>query len=454
MLARNLLLAVDNYRIVPRALDIEVIPAHFVEKILVVVALGHFADERVSHPGQVDGPGIEVSMVRVVGQSAFRRHLHTAVRKIAAHKSPVDAGKIFRSLAGLHGRDIGRTRPDQFPHIFSAVISVQIGLEVVHRGRILRLFYQFIIMVRRSDRAGRLAIVETAGQSEQREIGRMLQSFGVEQVDLPARHLFNRIHEIDRLPQSVPGIPTALAPAVVGTQMRKHPGDPFATAGQYIDQARLFGQQRQGRHTHTRMTDPRPVAFIGRRPPLVLVVPPDARDRLFEQGTADTVTLRFGERRVEPVVNQAHDIGAVGYGNIVRERYLIVGDPVRPHPRIDDFEIVCALHPGIHRAKLVDEIERPVGIRLLPGHLVQECEVVGSVQVEHLVIEVGIGLGVTRRRIVDRQLRLDGRQHRTLPVMLEQRHHFGSKRIGPDPFKNLFLALVGKDQVGMLQLLL
>ena len=202
------------------------------------------------------------------------------------------------------------------------------------------------------------------------------------------------------------------------------------------------------------MTDPRPVAFIGRRPPLVLVVPPDARDRLFEQGTADTVTLRFGERRVEPVVNQAHDIGAVGYGNIVRERYLIVGDPVRPHPRIDDFEIVCALHPGIHRAKLVDEIERPVGIRLLPGHLVQECEVVGSVQVEHLVIEVGIGLGVTRRRIVDRQLRLDGRQHRTLPVMLEQRHHFGSKRIGPDPFKNLFLALVGKDQVGMLQLLL
>ena len=72
-------------------------------------------------------------------------------------------------------------------------------------------------MVRRSDRAGRLAIVETAGQSEQREIGRMLQSFGVEQVDLPARHLFNRIHEIDRLPQSVPGIPTALAPAVVGT---------------------------------------------------------------------------------------------------------------------------------------------------------------------------------------------------------------------------------------------
>ena len=98
-------------------------------------------------------------------------------------------GKYFEASPGFTaGISVGRGQISS-PHIFSAAISVQIGLEVVHRGRILRLFYQFIIMVRRSDRAGRLAVVETAGQSEQREIGRMLQSFGVEQVDLPARHL-------------------------------------------------------------------------------------------------------------------------------------------------------------------------------------------------------------------------------------------------------------------------
>ena len=272
---------------------------------------------------------------------------------------------MFRRVGRFGGRNIRRHRPDQVPDRVGRVVAdtaeecigpVEERFDVEHRIGVARFGSQFAVHTRRADRTAyplvaERAVVEVAGHAEQREVSRgIFHTVDQEHVDLAVRKALDRIHEHHRLAQAVYRVVASFLPAAFVRDVAHHAADTLDTADHHVGQLRVFVQQRQRRHAQSVEADAGPVAFVGIRPPLVVVVAPHAQNRLFEQPAAQAVALRLGEGRVDPVVSQSEVGRTVAYPDIERESHLVVFNPVGPYARVDIFEIVRAEPPRIHLA--------------------------------------------------------------------------------------------------------
>ncbi len=100
-LAGKLAFAIDPQHIVPGAGGLGILPAGFVEILLVVVGPSRISQVIFPSPKEAEMPDVQVPMMGVVIKPGFARHSDfIGVGKIAAHHPPVDGPKMT-------GRDLG-----------------------------------------------------------------------------------------------------------------------------------------------------------------------------------------------------------------------------------------------------------------------------------------------------------------------------------------------------------
>ena len=110
-------------------------------------------------------------------------------------------------------------------------------------------------------------------------------------VVAPAGHPAKGVPEENGHARRLPPVAAAFLPAAVDADLVEGPGDAVPGFGDDVDELRVLAQQREGREAEPVVAPRTPVAAVGGRPPVILVVPADAGDGVLEQARPYPVPL-------------------------------------------------------------------------------------------------------------------------------------------------------------------
>ncbi len=109
----------------------------------------------------------------------------------------------------------------------------------------------------------------------------------------PTAETLERVGEEHRSMGAVIPVSAALLPSAVLIDLIEHLCDAVIGFRDHIHELGVLGEERERGETKPRIIDAAPVATVGNRPPVVLVIPAHAGDRLFKERPADTARCPF-----------------------------------------------------------------------------------------------------------------------------------------------------------------